>query len=178
MLGLGPEVTQFDIFYHTDETFEYDHATSLFLKSKISEDIWNNYYKFAIIRNPYDRLVSEFFWKKKDNDKRVIDCSDISFSEFITYLYNNFDSIMSLPHKDKSHFIKQSDFILPDVEIFRFVNMNDTLKNLSDRFNINPHFVIENKTQHDWYEQYYNTKLKNMVYEMYYCDFILHNHCK
>ena len=38
---------------------QYDwHIPAKYLRSVVSEEIWNTYYKFAFIRNPWDRLVS------------------------------------------------------------------------------------------------------------------------
>jgi len=173
MFGLELEVKDFDIYYHQDEIFEYDHATALFLKSLIDIKIWDSCYKFALTRNPYDRLVSEFFWKKKDKDARVIDCNEIEFPDFIKFLYQNFDHIMSKNHKIKSHFIRQSDFILPEIELFKYSEIESLLEKLQEKFGVAKPNKVYNKSPHEPYHTYYDEKLKGMVYDLYYTDFEL-----
>jgi len=40
----------------------FNHIPAKSLKSKIGDDIWNAYFKFSIVRNPYDELVSRFWF--------------------------------------------------------------------------------------------------------------------
>lgn len=170
MFGLE-EVNDFDIFYHQGEFFEFDHSTAVYLKSHIEDERWNNFYKFTLVRNPYERLVSEFFWKKKDSDKRIIDCSNIEFPDFIKFLYQNFDKILCNTHAEKSHFIRQIDFLLPEVEIFDLQNIDFLINKLMEKYNLNKPENIFNKTKHEHFDYYYDHSTKKMVYDMYYPDF-------
>jgi len=34
------------------------------IKNKISQDLWENYFKFCFERNPFDKVVSKYFWVK------------------------------------------------------------------------------------------------------------------
>lgn len=43
----------------TKETY-YHHMPALTIKQNIGDDIWNKYYKFTTIRNPFEKLVSGF----------------------------------------------------------------------------------------------------------------------
>jgi chondroitin 4-sulfotransferase 11 len=173
MFGLELEVKDFDIYYHQDDFFEYDHSTATFLKSRIDINIWDSCYKFALTRNPYERLVSEFFWKKKDKDTRVIDCANIEFPEFVKYLYQNFDKIMCSPHKEKSHFIRQAEFLLPEVQVFKLTDISTLFNKLEDDFKVVRPKEIVNKSEHKHYAEYYDASLKKMAYDLYYLDFEL-----
>ena len=46
------------------------HATSnqLLDLGLISKEIWEEYFKFAFIRNPYDRAYSDFLWIQNDRN--------------------------------------------------------------------------------------------------------------
>jgi len=57
----------------------YNHMPAKEIKEKIGESIWKNYFKFCVIRNPFDKLVSEFYFERSrvnrtltDNVKRPI----------------------------------------------------------------------------------------------------------
>lgn len=42
----------------------YNHMPAIEIRDKIGNSIWNKYFKFCVIRNPFDKLVSGFFFKK------------------------------------------------------------------------------------------------------------------
>ncbi|MBE7384215.1 MAG: sulfotransferase family 2 domain-containing protein [Leptolyngbya sp. SIO1E4] len=40
----------------------YHHITAKKIRDLIGEDIWNSYFKFCFVRNPWDRAVSRYYW--------------------------------------------------------------------------------------------------------------------
>lgn len=43
----------------------YNHIPAKKLQKRIDPDIWNDYFKFCIERNPWDRVISQYFWRYK-----------------------------------------------------------------------------------------------------------------
>ncbi len=39
----------------------HGHISAKQLKPHIPEEMWSDYFKFAFVRNPYDRFISSFF---------------------------------------------------------------------------------------------------------------------
>lgn len=48
----------------------YNHMPAAKIKEYIKEDIWNNYFKFTIVRNPFDKMVSGFYMFSKYNTSK------------------------------------------------------------------------------------------------------------
>tara|TARA_B100001059_G_C17787283_1_gene557909 strand:+ start:169 stop:894 length:726 start_codon:yes stop_codon:yes gene_type:complete len=46
-----------------------NHMSAKEIRDQIGREIWDDYYKFTVIRNPFDKLVSLFYWleKRKQN---------------------------------------------------------------------------------------------------------------
>jgi len=43
------------------------HVDALTIKSRVPKEVWSEYYKFSIIRNPWDRAISNFYWAERQN---------------------------------------------------------------------------------------------------------------
>ena len=57
-----------------DNNIFHEHMSALEIKSNVSEEIWNNYFKFVVVRNPFDQIMSAFHWhnKSKEKEKKLI----------------------------------------------------------------------------------------------------------
>ena len=58
----------------------HEHMKAAEVKEKIGDDIWNNYFKFCTVRNPYERAVSWFYFRPHPKD-----FSEITKDELIEY---------------------------------------------------------------------------------------------
>jgi hypothetical protein len=38
------------------------HSSASFIKDNISPDIWDSYFKFCFERNPWDKVISDYYW--------------------------------------------------------------------------------------------------------------------
>ncbi|MES9905353.1 MAG: sulfotransferase family 2 domain-containing protein [Sedimenticola sp.] len=45
--------------------YYYNHITAKEVKAYIGDDIWNSYYKFCVERNPWERVISMYYWRFK-----------------------------------------------------------------------------------------------------------------
>jgi hypothetical protein len=46
------------------------HMPAKVIRDKLGEEIWNSYFKFCVIRNPYDRAISSFYFRCNEVKKK------------------------------------------------------------------------------------------------------------
>lgn len=54
----------------------WNHMPAALIRQRIGEEIWSSYFKFCVVRNPYDKAVSAFYFfhksgKPANNDRLV-----------------------------------------------------------------------------------------------------------
>ena len=182
-----------------DELYELQHLThKQILDYKfVDKNLFDRCYKFAFVRNPFDKVVSEFFWlgykyfsrfeyfveflyknKAAGNnpsatwgpDVRNSDYFDSSFDWFLTYCH----------YKSQHEFICDEKGNLIIDFLGRFEDFQEDLSTLLDylveanrieEYDKESLFQKVNSTSHKKYTAYYNAKTKNMIKSIYKRDF-------
>ena len=158
-----------------DERLFNRHDTIHDIKSKleINDDFRKNeryseYSKFAIVRNPYDRMVSWYFFYNIRN--LTLHAEDTSFNAFIKdpLVFNLFENTKLL-------YNPQHTWVDDTVTILKYENLK---KELNELFGMEIDLPTVNKTKHKHYLDYYNQELLDIVYNKYKQDFEKFNYKK
>ena len=62
---------------------KYPHDGTMEIRDYCGEEVWNTFYKFAVVRNPYDRLVSYYHFHKSPQYKYPATAQKMSFKEWL-----------------------------------------------------------------------------------------------
>ena len=92
------------------------HVDAETIRRKVSPDVWNDYFKFSIARNPWDRTISYFFWMRRQ------DPAIKPRKHFYHYLGVPFNELAQ-PKKALHNFLESDEFVNND----RFYVMDDQL---------------------------------------------------
>lgn len=154
---------------------------------ELMPDKYDSYFKFGLVRNPYDKLVSAYEYKRTETgnhheSKQTAKFMRENFEDFEDYVFNyDFEN----PPHDVAR--KQHEFLCLDGELQtdylgRFENYRESLKEAFDLigfefdFDFLPHV---NKTRsRDRKRNYYNDKIAEKVYGIYQRDFQMFDYDK
>lgn len=56
----------------------WNHMPAEAVRAEVGPEIWNSYFKFAVERNPWDKVVSKYYWDPKGKKK------EMSFRDYVT----------------------------------------------------------------------------------------------
>ena len=102
----------------------YNHTPAQDVHDRIPKEVWDNYFKFAVVRNPYDRAVSRFFWRHTRKDK------GLSKEDFRKFLLKNPEALARNREKTKVDGQVGMDFMV------RYENFEEDLAEVSRRIGL------------------------------------------
>ena len=135
---------------------------------------FNNYFKFTMVRNPWDRLVSAYTFLKLGG----MDAHDKLWADRYLSKYNNFTSFIKgwLTRKNiykKKHFVPQYNFVcsrnlklLVDF-VGYFESFEKDFEIIKKKLNIKCELEHLNKSKRKNYLDYYDDETKNIVANVY-----------
>lgn len=155
-----------------------DHKTIRQRQRNLGKKLFNSYFKFVFVRNPWDRLVSMYhrrlnFLSLHSKYKKVDGHLNL----------NSFDEFIKACHPKKGPLRSQSYYILNHAGnigvdfIGRLENYEEDWQKVCEKLNVGnillPHL---NKSSHEEYWKYYNKDLIEIVAEKFKKDIKLFNY--
>ncbi|MCD0486918.1 sulfotransferase family protein [Pedobacter sp. MC2016-14] len=129
----------------------------------ISDQIWNSYFKFCFVRNPWDRFVSTVFYRHK----KLIHSNESKLDFFNAILTKHWDN-PGLFYKPQSSFIvDERGFSTLDF-IGKTESIQSDFNEICNRINL-PMLELDqrNSSPHEVYTSYYDEVIKNRVSDFY-----------
>ena len=151
--------------------YKKKHLSAIRAK-ELYKEYWDDYFKFAFIRNPWSLEVSWYFWKKKF-------LKNLTFKEFIKNEDLNKTVKLSSEFDDKKLFnifpnltncfdyLQINDEIEVDF-VGRFENLKEHLSLISKKLNISKvNLGPVNKTDHQDFKKYYDDETREIIGKRY-----------
>jgi len=160
------------------------HRKIVDYKKVFSRSTFKRYYKFSFVRNPWDRVVSTFFFLKNGG----LTEKDRVWAEKHLAPFGTFDAFVKGWLKEENinnslHFQHQHVFLEDEKGkiavdfIGRFENIDEDFKIITDKLGINRILKKTNTSQRKKnYRDYYDEETKEIVNEVYKKDIQLFNY--
>ena len=172
--GTSVARTLFDMESRHIPYFEYEKA---------NRRKFERYFKFAFVRNPWDRLLSAFLFLKKGG----MNDADRTWAEYNLAKFQSFEQFVHEWVTEENvwkwvHFIPQHYFICDSSGqnkmdfVGRMENLREDFTYLSSRLGKNIELTLMNTTRDDHYSCYYTKEMRDIVYIAYAKDMVLFNY--
>ncbi len=146
---------------------------------------YNEYFKFSFVRNPWDRLVSAYFFMKSGGahkkDRDWADQNLVTFPDFSTFVLEglHLPSIQTWPHfRPQVEFLKGQNGKIELDFIGRFENIQDDFNYIRERLGASREllYINKTKTKRAPYLTYYTDEMREIAAELYKEDIEVFNY--
>lgn len=163
------------------------HCTGNQIFNFLGEDKWQQYKTFTIVRNPWDRMVSEYSWQAQTGENQIATPwgnKEVTFKQFLKMVsksptdHHDMNSIRSFDtwyrHQEikDGHLNEQYKFVIDSTgktiidNIIKFENLNEGFRNMLSCIGMPaedlPHL---NKSKHKHYTEYYDQECIDMIHD-------------
>lgn len=112
----------------------WNHMPAALIRQGVGEEIWASYFKFCVIRNPFDKAVSAFFFfRKTRDDSNLPDPSEAGVLDGLRAEFEAWLETSTLP-KDRDKYLIDGKFSLDDV--IRYERLASDLERIGARLGL------------------------------------------
>ncbi|MCW8107255.1 sulfotransferase family protein [Alteromonas ponticola] len=143
----------------------FEHKTALEKIEQMGRRNWNKKITFAVVRNPWDKVVSHYHYRVK-TDQTNLGNKHLDFKQWVKRTYGENDPqyydqpMMFMPQLD---WIADRDGKLLVNEIIRFENLSEEFNRLAEKLGVTatlPHVKRSNRGN---YRDYYDDETQQIV---------------
>jgi chondroitin 4-sulfotransferase 11 len=151
------------------------HMTAARLRTVLQDDVrFKRYFKFAVVRNPWERLVSTCAWSDQ-KWVRGIELASAEFDRLVRELYAAFRAAQasSRPLVLPPHLELQVSYVRDERRqsmldfTARYENLAADWEHIRARLGVNAALPVRMRSHHRPYQEYYNEETRSMVAEIY-----------
>lgn len=136
-----------------------DHVTALYVKNSVQPRVFNEFFKFAFVRNPWDWQVSMYHYIKRARFYRQHNVAKkMSFENYVTWRVENDVRLQ------KRFVVDENDNVLVDY-IGKFENLESDFAYICQELDIRKTLPHIKKSERRSYRTYYNDRTANMIYD-------------
>jgi len=147
----------------------FNHMSAQKASTLISADVWSSYYKFCFERNPWDKVISWYYWEIKNG-------RPMSFDHFMGS--GHFTKVGGLAGYDL-YTDKQGSLMVDDVYLFE--NMTQEITKIQNRLGVVlpklPHAKSHYREDKQPYAQVYTDQYRDLVLQAFKREIARFNYC-
>lgn len=148
----------------------FHHMPADVIKSKIGNILWDNYFKFCVIRDPYEKLLSAFFHFGIARKK-----IEISSNNDLIIHFRNWLKSSDVIRADRDKYCIGKNYVMDDV--VRFEDLHNDLRRICLKIGIPylpnrlPRFKSKYRFANADIRNYYDKETENIVFDRFRFEF-------
>jgi hypothetical protein len=167
----------FGVIQHGHQTLTLHHLTAVDLRrtNSIDNETLSSYFKFTIIRDPFNRMASDFHWQQVHDAHKEF--SNMNFASYLDMAENVIRNERYFEKIHYDHFRPMADYCIEDGkllvdDILLLENIENELHRIRSKVG---KIDLPYLNQSPSYEDLRTTRNIDRVYKLYECDKVLYD---
>lgn len=142
-----------------------DHLTAKEVIAKVGQTKWNEAYKFTLVRNPWDKAVSLYEYRRKKG-RTDIAARGISFSDWVKMTYGedkNYDYYSVRAFQPQVDWLKDNEGKISMDFVGKFESINADFEQIKDVIGLDTGLPYLNASKRVGYQSYYDDETREIV---------------